>query len=273
MLPYALHPVPTPNFFPSTCERRPMSNEQDEQPLQTAGSPEGFDKRSDAAFRRLAEALVADSTYTHEQAEQDLPLYVADELLRRPVSRTYPALHRHLLTCLQCAALHAAMVDDLGEQPAQVTAPTLRLDFLPAEPYLDRLKDFCLRFARPYLDSVQPRALSTLATTARVYFDLVEERLGDFGLQTAPQAAFGFPAEPSLAWRVLAATAATTYQLGHELSAERIAALRAENRLETTVQRTAMRVASDMRLGRDAGPFAIEYTRWLLQQMDDLPRT
>ena len=98
------------------------------------------------------------------------------------------------------------------------------------------------------------------------------KRLGDFSLQTSPQAAFGFHAEPSLALRVLAATAATTYQLGHDLSAERIAALRAENRLETTVQRTAMRVASDMRLGREAGPFAIQYTQWLLQQIAELPR-
>lgn len=86
---------------------------------------------ADDPMRRLAEALVPDASYSHEQAEQDLPDYVSDELLGRPVARLYPALHRHLLQCETCAEMHAGMLSAFDEVPIDVAIPAPRLDFLP----------------------------------------------------------------------------------------------------------------------------------------------
>lgn len=82
-------------------------------------------------MRRLAEALVADASYSHEQAEQELPDYVGDELLGRPVARLYPGLHRHLLQCQSCAEMHASMLSAFDEAPIDIAIPAPRLDFLP----------------------------------------------------------------------------------------------------------------------------------------------
>lgn len=260
-----------------------MTHENDEQLQQLAKLLKTTEAAPDDPARRLAEALVPDDSYSHERAELDLPLYVTDEMLGRPVPRLYPTLHRHLLTCEQCALLHVAMLGDLVEEPEAVAVPVANLGFLPTTtaelvepvkppPYLVRLRRFAEEAADAILTALHPASLGELALVAEVFFDQVGDQIGQVSLQPTAQTAFNFSGSTPLALRYLVATAVTTYNLGVELSPQQVAVLRAANQLEAAVHRAALEAAVDLELGRDALPFANEYTRWLLQQPDTLPR-
>lgn len=258
-----------------------MTNETDEQLQQLANLLKTTAAAPDDPALRLAEALVADDSYSHALAEQDLPLYVADELLGRPAARLHPALHRHLLNCQPCAALHADMLEDLGEEPEEVVVPAANLSFLPSSkpaappqpaPYLDRLRRFAEQAAEAILATLRPASLSELALVAEVFFDQVGDQIGRVALQPAGQTAFNFSGSTPPVLRFLAASAVTTYRLGVELPPQRLVALRDQNQLQAAVRATALRVANSLSLGQDALPFADAYTRWLLNQIESLPR-
>jgi hypothetical protein len=180
-------------------------NEHDEADLeQLAERLRGLPETPEDPYWRVAAALVPDPDYTHEQAEAELPAYVADELLGRAVAQLYPRLHRHLLHCTACAELHAEMVAALSAEPPAVAAPTPDLSFLPP---LD-LRQEAIRVAERVLNRVWPEVREPLAKVAGLFFAELDRgrdiRLSRAGVPM-PAMAFGGGDAP-LSLRVLVAT-------------------------------------------------------------------
>ncbi len=202
-----------------------MTNERDEQLQRLAQVLKTTQAQTGDPLRRLAEALVLDDSYDHQQAEQDLPGYVNAALLGQPVARLYPALHRHLLNCRQCATLHMAMLTDLGEEPARVAVPQPDLSFLPGA-YVRRLRSATLRLAQQIGAVLLPGSLSELADVAELLLDELQELGPNLRASPGPGVALGFasgdlPDEIKL----LAATWAAAGRLGESLSAGQMASL------------------------------------------------
>ncbi|MCX7853329.1 MAG: hypothetical protein N2383_11145 [Caldilineales bacterium] len=194
-------------------------NEHDEADLERlAERLRGLPDTPEDPYWRLAAALVPDPEYTHEQAEAELPAYVTDELLGRPVSRLYPQLHRHLLHCAVCAELHAEMVAALSEEPPAVPTPAPNLSFLPP---LD-LRQEAVRVAEQVLDRVWPEVREPLARVAELFFAELDQgrdiRLSRGGVPM-PAMAFG-GGEAPLSLRVLVAT-----YLAHQMLQNRYGSL------------------------------------------------
>ena len=223
-----------------------MTHENDEQLqrlaklLETSGATPG-----DPA-RRLAESLVPDDSYSHQQAEQDLPLYVTDEMLGRPAARLYPALHRHLLNCQECAALHVAMLADMVEEPEEVAVPPPDLSFLPGA-YFRRLRSATLRLAQEIAAALFPDSLPVLADVADLLFDELQELGPDLRADPGLGAAFAMaggdlPDEV----RVLAATWAATRRLGESLGADEMIHLQQAGVWTEMARRTSAQAAADL---------------------------
>jgi hypothetical protein len=237
-----------------------MSQANDERLQQLAQLLAESDLPADDPARRLAEALVPDDRYSHAQAEQDLPLFVTDELLGRPVAGLYPTLHRHLLHCQQCAKLHVAMLQDLTVEPARGAVPQPDLSFLPGA-YMRRLRSAVLRLAQQIGAVLFPESLPALADVAELLLDELQE-LGT-NLRAAPSAgaALGFasgdlPDEIKL----LAATWAAAGRLGESLSAGQMASLQQSGAWPETVRSAAAQAASDLDFDpRQAERFAREF--------------
>lgn len=227
---------------------------------------------ADDPWRRLAEALAPDETYSHEQAEQDLPAYVADELLGRPLAQRYPALHRHLLHCRQCAELHAALLADLAEEPSEAAAPPPDLSFLLGV-YRRRLRKAALQLAEAIAEAIQPALRASLAALAEVLFDEFEV-LGT-NLGAAPAASGGYAlagGEVSEEVRLLAATWATTAQLGEGRTSEQIAELQRTGAWPALAHEIAARVALNLDFPpRQAARFADEYARLVAEEPSAVP--
>lgn len=159
---------------------------------------------ADDPMRRLAEALVPDASYSHEQAEQDLPDYVSDELLGRQVARLYPALHRHLLQCETCAEMHAGMVAAFDEAPIDIAIPAPRLDFLPPIDWRKKL----LSTVGEILRRLKPKPTEPLDSIAEIFFAQIDQGRDvrpSRGGVLVPTFAFGGGDAP-ITLRVLAAT-------------------------------------------------------------------
>lgn len=210
--------------------------------------------------RHLAEALVGDDSYSHEQAEQDLPGYVTAGLLGQAAAQQYPALHRHLLHCTQCARLHAAMLHDLTVEPAQVPVPQPNLSFLPGA-YMRRLRSATLRLAQQIGAVLFPSSLPALADMAELVLDELQEIGTNLRASPAPGAALGFasgdlPDEIKL----LAATWAATGRLGESFSADQIASLQQSGAWPETARSAALQAASALDFDpRQAEYFAREF--------------
>lgn len=227
---------------------------------------------ADDPWRRLAEALVPDETYSHAQAEQDLPAYVADELLGRPLAQRYLALHRHLLHCQPCAELHAALLADLVEEPPSVAAPPPDLSFLPGASRR-RLRRAVLRLAEAIAEAIQPALRPALAGLADVLFEEFEA-LGS-ALWAMPAASGGYAlggGEVSEEVRLLAATWATTAQLGEGRTSEQIAELQRTGAWPALAHDIAARVALNLDFPpRQAARFADEYARLVAKDPSAVP--
>ncbi|MCS6845998.1 MAG: hypothetical protein NZ528_17035 [Caldilineales bacterium] len=239
-----------------------MPHENDERLQRLARLLAESDLPADDPWRRLAEALAPDDAYSHEQAEEELPAYVADELLGRPLAQRYPSLHRHLLHCRQCAELHAALLADLAEEPPDVPVPPPDLSFLSGV-YRRRLRRAALQLAEAIVEALQPALRSSLAGLAEVLFDELEA-LGS-ALWAAPAASGGFAlagGELSDEARWLAAAWATTAQLGEGRTAQEVADLQRTGAWTVLAQETAARVAANLDFPpRQAAQFAQEYAR------------
>jgi hypothetical protein len=237
-----------------------MTDQRDEQLQRLDRALRSIQLPSDDALRRLAEALVDDDSYSHTQAEQELPGYVTAALLDQLAARQYPALHRHLLHCTQCAKLHAAMLQDLTVEPARVAMPQPDLSFLP-DAYMRRLRRATLRLAQQIGAVLFPRSLPALADVADLVLDELQELGTNLRASTASSAALGFasgdlPDEIKL----LAATWATTGRLGESLSAGQIASLQQSGVWPETTRSAALQAASDLDFDpRQAERFAREF--------------
>ena len=141
-----------------------------------AGRAAGRDVPEDAA-ERVARAVIADAPdpATCEAIQAQMPEYVGVELRGGAAARTFPEVHRHLLTCQECSTLHAELHDlELGPQLAPLPAPDLTALRWPVagEP----LRQLVARRARQLL----PRMAAPLAgfdELVETFFELVD----DFG--------------------------------------------------------------------------------------------
>ncbi|MBE2234972.1 MAG: hypothetical protein IAE85_15865 [Anaerolinea sp.] len=237
-----------------------MTDQRDEQLQRLAQALRNTQLPPDAALRRLAETLVDDDSYSHEQAEQDLPGYVSAALVGQPAAQQYPALHRHLLHCQECAKLHVAMLQDLTVEPARVAVPQPDLFFLPGA-YTRRLRRAVLRLAQQIGAVLFPDSLSALADVA----DLLLDELQDLGpnLRASPAAgaalAFGSGDLPDEI-KLLAATWAATGRLGETLNAGQIASLQEAGAWPERARSVALQAAVDLGFGpRQAERFAREF--------------
>lgn len=238
-----------------------MTHENDEQLQRLAKLLKTTQVEPDDPMRRLAEVLVPDDSYSHQQAEQDLPLYVTGEMLGRPAARLYPALHRHLLNCPECAALHLAMLADMVEEPEVVAVPSPDLSFLPGA-YFRRLRSATLRLAQGIAAALFPDSLPALAEVADLLLDELQDLGPDLWASSGRSAAFSMtggdlPDEV----RVLAATWTTTRRLGEGLGADELIRLQGTDAWPETAHRVAAQAAADLGFPRhQADRFAQAYT-------------
>lgn len=237
-----------------------MTDQRDEKLQRLAEALRSSQRPSDDPLRRLAEALVDDDSYNHEQAEQDLPSYIIATLLGQPAAQQYPALHRHLLHCQQCAKLHVAMLQDLTVEPARVAVPLPDLSFLPGA-YIRRLRRAVLRLAQQIGAVLFPESLSALADVAELLLDELQEMGLNLRASSAPGPALAFgsgdlPDEIKL----LAATWAAAGRLGESLSAGQMASLQQSSAWPETVRSAALQAAIDLDFDpRQAERFAREF--------------
>lgn len=221
----------------------------------------------ESATERLAAALVdgAPDALDHATVEDQLPAYVDAELRGVAMARVFPDINRHLRRCADCFELYTDLLQiELGELPEPLP--------LPQVPYLDRLRAFVMQGTETILGALHRERLRDLPLVAEVFFSTWQGQFDRLIAQPQPQTAFNFSSETPVALRFLAATLVTTGKLGQQWSDQQMAGLQASGQLETTVQRLALRVASDLGLRREAGIFAEQYTRWVMRQIDQLPR-
>lgn len=221
----------------------------------------------ESAAERVAAALVDDApdALDHAAVEEQLPTYVDAELRGVAVAKAFPDINRHLRRCTTCFELYSDLLQiELGELPEPLP--------LPPASYFDRLRAFVMQGAEVILGALHRERLHDLPLVAEVFFSTWQGQFDRLIAQPQPQTAFNFSGETPVALRFLAATLVTTGRLGQQLSEQQVVSLQAADQLETTVQRLALRVASDLGLRREAGLFAEQYTRWVMHQIEQLPR-
>lgn len=248
-----------------------MNEEQQDQFQKLGDLLNQTSRDADDPVRRLAESFIADETFTHEQAEQDLPAYVMDELLERQVAHLYPDLHRHLLHCEQCADLHAELLADFITEAEPVDIPQPDLSFLPssANKLVGLLMDVRVatrRAAEQIVNVEWPQLRDELIITERIFFRQID-KLGDsFVLQAGAAQALGFGAGEVLhTQRVLAASYRTNLAL---LEQARRLAPADEPTMHDAAQKAAEESAAEMGFHRDdQRRFAEIYVRWFIDQL------
>lgn len=228
-----------------------MTDQHDDQLQRLQQALQSTQVPSDDPMRRLAEALVPDDSYSHKQAELDLPGYVNAALLGQPATQQYPALHRHLLGCPQCAALHVAMLHDLTAEPAEVAVPQPDLSFLPGT-YMRRLRSATLRLAQQIGAVLFPDSLPALAEMAELLLDELQELGPNLRASPTPGVALGFasgdlPDEIKL----LVATWLATRQLGENFDADDITQLQRTGEWPSAVRQAAVEAAADLGYSRE----------------------
>ncbi len=237
-----------------------MTDQRDEQLQRLAQALRNTQVPPDDPLRRLAETLVDDDSYSHEQAELDLPGYVNATLLGRPAAQQYPALHRHLLHCHRCTKLHVAMLQDLTAEPPPVSVPQPDLSFLPGA-YMRRLRRATLRLAQQIGAVLFPDSLPALADVAELLLDELQEMGLNLRASPAPGAALGFASgDLPDEIRLLAATWAAAGRLGEALSASQMASLQQSGAWPEAARSAALQAAIDLDFDpRQAERFAREF--------------
>lgn len=216
--------------------------------------------------RRIADSLLDDETYTHAQAEQELPSYVTDELRGQPVAELYPLLNRHLLHCEDCADLYVFLLADQSQELAPVIVPVPSLKFLRA---LQRRR-FIERATEAILNKLHPAGLAELSIIAEVFFDQVKDQVDRVTLQPTIQTAFNFSANTPVTLRYLAASATATQRLTNQLLSDKAISSSADTEIGRLIHQIALKAASDLKLRKQAQPFANYYTTWVTDHLDEL---
>ncbi len=201
---------------------------------------------------RIARVLAADepSPAACEAIEDRLPEFVAAELRGAAVARLFPEVHRHLMTCQDCAALHADLLElELDPELAPLPVPDLAALRWPVAS--EALRQLVTQRARQLLArlALRPRGFDELVAS---FFESVDE-LGE-RLTWSPRmsGAFRFGgAEASAELRVLLATWQTTLAVRDGLAARPGVAVRRVE-FERLLRESARDAARRNRLGRDA---------------------
>lgn len=182
--------------------------------------------------------------------EAQLPEFVAAELRGAEVARLFPEVWHHLLTCEQCAAIHADLLElELGPEQEPLPVPALSALRWPVTG--EALRQFVAGRARQVLTRLGqgPTALDELIQS---FFEVVEELGENMSWSPRTARAFGFAGEESSgALRVLLATWQATLAVRDELA--RHPGLKAQRtRFEELLRQAAHRAARRNRLGRQA---------------------
>jgi len=164
---------------------------------------------------RLAHAVTGEpaATLSCADAQAQLPVCADAELRGIPIAQRYPEVARHLLTCQECGALYALMLDrELAPALEPLPAPA-RLNVLLRQQRFEEVRRFVLGIAETVLETIRPAALPGLADAAQVFFDQVRALGGAFRLEPAAAHALGQGSDLSPAVRVLMASYLATQRL------------------------------------------------------------
>ncbi len=189
------------SFEPPDLDRlRELLRKRDAQRAAGQGVPE------DAA-ERVTRAVIADAPdpATCEAIQGQMPDYAGVELRGGAAARTFPEVHRHLLTCLECSALHAELLElERGPQLAPLPAPNLAALRWPVagEP----LRQLVARRARQLLPHMAA-PLAGFGELVEAFFEVVDQLGERLTWSPATARAFGLAGpEASYAARCLLAT-------------------------------------------------------------------
>lgn len=223
---------------------------------------------------RLAHALTGEpaSELSCAEVQAQLPACADAELRGVAIARRYPEVARHLLSCEECSALYALMLErELAPALEPLPAP-VGLDALRQEQRFAEVRGFVLGVANAILEAVQPAALPGLADAVQAFFDQLRALGGTFRLEPAAAHALGQGGDLSPAVRFLMASFLATQELAQTLSVEQRKGLAASEELRATLLRAAQRAAADSGLkGTEARRFAEAYVNLVTTSETTLP--
>lgn len=211
---------------------------------------------------RLAHALTGEpaATLSCADAQAQLPVCADAELRGIPIAQRYPEVARHLLSCQECGALYALMLDR-EQAPALEPLPApARFNVLRQQQRFEEVRRFVLGIAEVVLETIRPAALPGLADAAQVFFDQLRDLGGAFRLEPAAAHALGHGGDLSPAVRVLMASYLATQQLAQAPPGEPGGVPLATGDTRAVIRQTAQRAAADSGLkGAEAKRFAEAY--------------
>lgn len=269
--------MPDQTQGPDLDKLRRLLHDRDSQRRRGADVPE------DTAERITRAVLGAPSPDLDcETVQAELPAFVEAELRGAPETALSKRIAAHLRACEECGFLYANMLErELvpDAELAPVAAAALRgpdLVRLRRGRAFGNLRAFVTQMARDILQALQPSSLPDLSYLTEPFFR--RARTLSLGARARPSlgAALGVAgrgrAQIPAATRYLAATFMAARDLGSSMKPERVAALRAEGRLEHTARQAALRAASDAGFAQpDAVRFADEFSRLLASSTVELP--
>lgn len=234
---------------------------------------------------RLAHALTGEpaASLSCTDAQAQLPACADAELRGLPIAQRYPEVARHLLTCHECGALYALMLDrELAPALAPLPAPA-SFAALRQESRLAEVRRFVVGIAEGVVKSIRPAALPSLADAAQVFFDQVRTLGGAFRLEPAAAHALGQGGDLSPALRFLMASYLATQQLAQTPSGEGGESRPVTGDPRAVLRQAALRAAADSGLkGAEAKRFAEAYAdlvaasgaalpEWPADEQEDAP--
>lgn len=223
---------------------------------------------------RLAHALTGEpaSELSCAEAQEQLPACVEAELRGIPISRRYPEVAQHLVSCEECSAIYALMLDrELAPALEPLPAPA-RFNVLRQQQRFEEVRRFVLSIAGAVVETIRPAALPGLADAAQVFFDQLRDLGGAFRLEPAAAHALGHGGDLSPAVRVLMASYLATQELAQTMSAERRKGIPASDELRAMMHRAAQQAATDSGLrGPEARRFVEAYVNLIAASETALP--
>ena len=223
---------------------------------------------------RLAHALTGEavSALTCADVQALLPTCADAELRGIPVAQRYPAAAQHLLSCEECGALYALMLDrELAPALEPLPAPA-PLSVLRQELRFEEVRRFVVEIAEATLRTIRPAALSGLADAVQVFFDQVRELGRTFRLEPTAAYAMGQGGDLSPAVRFVMASFLATQWLAQAAPTARTDALSSASELRAATRQTALRAATDSGLrGAEAKRFADAYADLIAASGTTLP--
>jgi len=223
---------------------------------------------------RLASALVGEPGPTPACADiqAQLPACAEAELRGISIAQRYPDVVRHLLSCEECGALYALMLERELAPTLEPLPTSVRFHVLRQQQRFEEVRRFVLEVTAAALEVVRPAALPGLAEAAQVFFDQVRSLGGAFRLEPAAAHALGQGGDLSPAVRFLMASFLATQQLSQERAEAQGGDLTAAQLPRLAVRRIARAAASNSGLrGAEAERFADAYADLVTAREITLP--